>query len=390
MEIFKQKTQINFVGPAMKVMPVSTFLMLVSIVLFFTRGFNFGIEFAGGSEALVAFSEPMDVGQLRETADAIGLDQVEVVRFGVNDEGRYFFRTRTRSLLTQAETDKVRTAITDKVAAPEMWDTSDETGEQIRVKFAEGKDTTALQTAVREAGYPSAEVTRESGGANPVYVLRMPSIGERLSSALKEKFGDKFKTVERLESVGSVVGKQLTQQGVLALLYAVAGIVLYVIFRFDLRFGPGALFSLAHDAIITAGIWSALWLEFDLQIVAALLAILGYSVNDTVVIYDRIREKEREVVGKTLQENINSALNDTLSRTLITSGVALISVFAIMIFGGALTRGFAVAMAIGMFSGVYSTIYIAVPFTLIVDRYLAKKKAETGGAKATTAGASRP
>jgi preprotein translocase subunit SecF len=218
----------------------------------------------------------------------------------------------------------------------------------------------------------------QSQGTNPVYLVRMPSIRERLGAGLKAKFGEKFRDIERMESVGSAVGKQMREQGALSLLYAILGILLYVAFRFDARFGPGAIVSLMHDVIVTVGCFALFGWEFNLQIVAALLAILGYSVNDTVVIYDRIRETTQNTTGKSLGEIINLAINDCMSRTIITSAVTLLSVLAILIFGGAVTRGFATAMTIGMISGVYSTIAIAASMTLVVDRYLSKREAAAG------------
>jgi preprotein translocase subunit SecF len=348
----------------------------ISLVLF--KGLNFGTEFAGGTEALVAMTEPTQLDGIREVCDGIGLDQPEIVRYGLQDEGRYFVRSRTRSLLKPDEAEKVKSALAAQYGAPILWDATDETGEQIRVKFEKPVTKDELQATARESGFATAEVGVQSQGTNPVYLVRMPSIRERLGAGLKAKYGEKFRDIERMESVGSAVGKQMREQGALSLLYAILGILLYVAFRFDARFGPGAIVSLMHDVIVTVGCFALFGWEFNLQIVAALLAILGYSVNDTVVIYDRIRETTQNTTGKSLGEIINLAINDCMSRTIITSAVTLVSVLAILIFGGAVTRGFATAMTIGMVSGVYSTIAIAASMTLVVDRYLAKREAAAG------------
>jgi preprotein translocase subunit SecF len=172
------------------------------------------------------------------------------------------------------------------------------------------------------------------------------------------------------------------------MLYALIGILLYVSFRFDLRYSPGAVLALVHDVSIIVGVFALLGLEFNLPIIAALLAIIGYSLNDTIVIYDRVRETSNNSTGKTMGQIINQAINECMSRTIITSAVTLVSVLAILIFGGAVTRGFAAAMTIGMISGVYSTIAIAASVTMVIDRYFAKNAAAAPAAK--PAGAARP
>lgn len=381
MELFKTKTHFDFVGHLRQFAIFSSVLVLGSIALVAFKGLNFGTEFAGGTEALAAFTEPTELDGIRAVCNEIGLDQPEIVRYGIQDEGRYFVRSRTRSLLKPEEAEKVKSALVAKFGDPTIWDATDETGEQIRVRFAKSVTKDELQTTARESGFATVEVGVQSQGTNPIFLVRMPSIRERLGAGLKAKFGDKYRDIERMESVGSAVGKQMREQGALSLLYAILGILLYVAFRFDARFGPGAIVSLMHDVIVTVGCFALFGWEFNLQIVAALLAILGYSVNDTVVIYDRIRETTQNSVGKPLGEIINQAINECMSRTIITSSVTLLSVLSILIFGGAVTRGFATAMTIGMVSGVYSTIAIAASMTLVVDRYLSKRESASGAPK---------
>lgn len=388
MEIFKGKTHYDFVGNLPKFSVFSGALVLATILLVTFKGLNFGIEFAGGSEALAAFTQRTPVDDIRAVTNEVGLDQPEIVRYGFQDEGRYFIRSRTRSLLAPAEIDKVKAAVVAKHGEPKIWDASDETGEQIRVRFESTVTKDELQASAAESGIAGITVGVQSQGANPIYLLQMPSIRQRLAVAFKAKFGDTFREIERMESVGSAVGSQMREQGALSLLYAMLGILLYVAFRFDARFGPGAIVSLLHDVTVTVGAFALFGWEFNLQIVAALLAILGYSVNDTVVIYDRIREISNNSTGKTMGQIINQAINECMSRTIITSAVTLVSVLAILIFGGAVTRGFAAAMTIGMISGVYSTIAIAASVTMVIDRYFAKNASAAPAAK--PAGAARP
>ena len=393
MELFAKKTNYDFVGKIRVFGIFSAVLVLGTFLLLATKGLNFGIEFAGGTEALARFSEPVSSDELREVAAGIGLDQPDVVGYGSPAEARYLVRSRTRSLLTPAEADKVRAAVVEKLGEPALWDTTDETGEEIRVRFDAPKSEDDLRAAVQSAGIDGVQVAVQSAGTTPTWLVRMPGIRDRLSAAAKAKFGARFTQIERLESVGSAVGQQMKEQGVLALLYAIIGILLYIVFRFDLRFGPGAIVSLAHDVTVTVGAFALFGWEFNLQIIAALLAILGYSVNDTVVIYDRIRETAANSLNMPLRDVMNRALNDTLSRTFITSGVTLLSVLSILFFGGSVTEGFAIAMTIGMISGVYSTVYIASPVTLLMDGYLSTREAaaaERRAAEGAAAPAPRP
>ncbi|MFN3198109.1 MAG: protein translocase subunit SecF [Bradymonadia bacterium] len=372
MEFFKPGTRYDFLGKARPLVTMSVIIVLASWVLVFTKGINFGIDFAGGTEALAAFNNSQDTGAVKEVAESIGLDSPEVVTYGIGDEGRYFVRSRTQGLLKQAEIDKVKAAVEAKLGAAELFDATDETGEEIRVRFGEEKSLADLKAALGDAGFPTGEAVVQSQGAKPVYVLRLPGVGARLATALKAKFGDNFKEIQRLESVGSAVGKQLRNQGILAVLYALIGILLYVSFRFDLRYSPGAVLALFHDVSITIGIFSITGMEFSLPIIAALLAIVGYSLNDTIVVYDRIRESIELGLGKGLRENVNISINDCLSRTVLTSVTTFLAVLSIYIFGGGIIQNFAFAMLIGVVVGTYSSIYIASPAVLAMDAYLAK------------------
>jgi len=165
--------------------------------------------------------------------------------------------------------------------------------------------------------------------------------------------------IRRVEFVGPQVGDELAEDGGLAMLYALIGILIYVSFRFEYRFAIGSVVALIHDVIITLGFFSLFRLEFDLTVLAALLAVIGYSLNDTIVVFDRIRETFLRKRKGEPEEIVNSALNDTLSRTLMTSGTTLLVVFSLYLFGGAIIHDFAIALLLGIGVGTYSSIYIA-------------------------------
>lgn len=385
MEFFKPHTRYDFLSKAKPMVTISVVLVLASWVLVFTNGLNFGIDFAGGTEALAAFTEAQDTDKIKEIATEIGLDHPEVVTYGIGDEGRYFVRSRTQGLLTQDEIAKIQGAVEAKLGAPELFDATDEAGEEIRVRFDGEKSLADLKAALVDAGFPEGEAVVQSQGARPVYILRVPGVGARLSAALKAGMGDQFTEIQRLESVGSAVGEQLRNQGILAVLYALIGILLYVSFRFDLRYSPGAVLALFHDVSITIGIFSVTGMEFSLPIIAALLAIVGYSLNDTIVVYDRIRESVELGLSKHLKENVNISINDCLSRTVLTSVTTFLAVLSIYLFGGGIIQNFAFAMLVGVVVGTYSSIYIASPAVLAMDSYLAKHNSNapsTGAAEA--------
>ena len=190
-------------------------------------------------------------------------------------------------------------------------------------------------------------------------------LGDRILESLKETASDV--TLRRSEFVGPAVGEELTNQGGLGLLTALAVVMIYVAFRFQLKFAVGAVVALFHDVMITLGLFSVARWNFDLTVVAALLAVIGYSLNDTIVVSDRIRENFRKIRRGSPFDIINTSLNQTLGRTLITSFTTLIVLFALLILGGELIRGFAIGLIIGVLVGTYSSIYIAANVLLLLN-----------------------
>lgn len=221
-----------------------------------------------------------------------------------------------------------------------------------------------IRTTLKEGGFNDAAV--QNFGSIRDILIYMPVIETKnmadLSNevvAVLQKDSAETIDVRRVEFVGPQVGEELTEDGGLAMLYALIGILIYVSFRFEYRFAIGSVVALIHDVIITLGLFSLFRLEFDLTVLAAILAVIGYSLNDTIVVFDRIRETFlRKRKGDSF-EIVNSALNDTLSRTLMTSGTTLLVVFSLYWFGGTVIHDFAIALLLGIVVGTYSSIYIA-------------------------------
>jgi preprotein translocase subunit SecF len=194
------------------------------------------------------------------------------------------------------------------------------------------------------------------------------AIGEKVLKALQDDKADQNNKVElrRVEFVGAEVGENLAQQGALAVIVALMATMIYIAFRFEFRFAISAAVALLHDPILILGIFAALQLEFDLATLAAILAVIGYSLNDTIVVYDRVRENFRKVRGQSTEEILNLSINQTLSRTLMTSALTLLVVLALFFFGGASLKGFSTAFTIGIVIGTYSSIYIAGALALML------------------------
>ncbi|MCK5663815.1 MAG: protein translocase subunit SecF [Thiotrichaceae bacterium] len=237
-------------------------------------------------------------------------------------------------------------------------------GSVIEVGFKESVDLKPIREALDKAGYGDA-IVQHFGSAKEVLIRLVPREGQNkaeLSSLLipilSEQSANKM-DVRRVEFVGPQVGEELREDGGLAVLYALIAILIYVSLRFEYRFSLGAVAALIHDVIITLGVFSILQLDFDLSVLAAILAVIGYSLNDTIVVFDRIRENFRKIRKKTSFEVINLSINQTISRTLVTSLTTLLVLIALYSFGGEVIEAFALALIIGVIVGTYSSIYVA-------------------------------
>ena len=237
-------------------------------------------------------------------------------------------------------------------------------GTLIEVGYSQDVDVEEIRGQLSEGGYGDAMIQR-FGTPRDILIRVAPQeeiSNEKISNdifGLLQASTDKELELRRVEFVGPQVGDELTEKGGLAMLYTLIAILIYVALRFEWRFAVGSIVALVHDVIFTIGLFSILWATFDLPVLAAILAVIGYSLNDTIVVFDRIRENFRKIRKGSPVEIINISLNETLSRTVITSGTTLIVLFALFIFGGEIIHGFAMALLIGIIIGTYSSIFIA-------------------------------
>ncbi|AEY01059.1 protein-export membrane protein SecF [Oceanimonas sp. GK1] len=243
-------------------------------------------------------------------------------------------------------------------------------GTVVEVAFEQAVELDAVRARLDQSGLAGATV--QHFGTSRDLLIRMPpqeganvqQQGEAVIAAMQQLSANA--EMKRLEFVGPAIGKELAEQGGLAILVALLCILLYVGMRFEWRLASGAVLSLAHDVIITLGVFSWLQIEVDLTIVAALLTVVGYSLNDTIVVFDRVRENFRRVREATTARVFDEAITDTLSRTLITSATTLVVVVALFMKGGALIHGFATALLLGIGFGTYSSIYIASAWAMLL------------------------
>ncbi|HAB92854.1 MAG TPA: protein translocase subunit SecF [Pseudomonas sp.] len=238
-------------------------------------------------------------------------------------------------------------------------------GTLIELNYEQAADLNKIREQLQSGGYPDA-VVQSFGAVNDVLV-RMPGddpeLGNQVAEVLRQDVSSQM-LVKRVEFVGPAVGEELRDQGGLGILLALAGIMIYLGFRFQWKFGVGAIVGLFHDVIITLGVFSYFQFTFDLTVLAAILAIIGYSLNDTIVVFDRIRENFRFLRNTSLIDNINISTTQTLLRTLATSISTLLAVGALLFFGGDNLWGFALALFIGITAGTYSSVYISSIFLI--------------------------
>jgi preprotein translocase subunit SecF len=247
-------------------------------------------------------------------------------------------------------------------------------GSLVQARFATPRQTDEVRTALSEKAIAAADI-QDLGNDGREFLIRVPlseegseSVSDRVANTLKEKFGADQVEILRVEAVGPRVGEALREKAILAILFATLMMGIYIWLRFEWRFGIGTGAAILHDVIIVVGALIAFGYEFDLNIVASLLTVVGFSVNDKVVVSDRIRETRRKDRRSPLATIINRSINDTLSRTILTNGTAFLAVLSLYLLGGSVLHGFSFALVIGSLVGTYSSIYIASTIVLFFER----------------------
>ena len=311
MEFLKRDTQFDFLGKRRLAGMISLALIAVGIASLLVRGLNFGIDFTGGTLVEVSYKDSVTVERVREQLKSAQFDGARIQYFGTS-----------RDILVRLPVGTVENSA----------GISSEIMETLRLPYLETVAESpqgGVQQCVSELGLGECKVQ-----------------------------------MRRVEFVGPQVGGELTEKGGLAMIYALIGILIYVAWRFEWRFAVGAVAALVHDVLITISIFSLFGLEFSLPVLAALLAVIGYSLNDTIVVFDRMRENFRKMRKGGVLEVMNSSINQTLRRTILTSLTTLLVVVTLLLIGGEVIKGFSFALFIGILVGTYSSIFIASPVVL--------------------------
>jgi preprotein translocase subunit SecF len=369
MEFVRPGTYIDFMKVRGPVITVLGLLATLSLISLFYPGPKYGIDFAGGTEIQLAFNGDVTSSDLRQALEEAGYARPDVIR-AEGKPSEYIIRVGEVSSLPEEQIDKIRESAAAALGADVLREMKvSPGGDKITLRVSGPVNEQQLQEALEAGGAHVRSLSALSGSSDPRYEAYLVGVADELVSQLQKRFGERApEAALRVEWVGPKAGQQLRDAAIQSLLYAIVFIMLYVAFRFDLRFAPGGVIAMLHDALITLGIYVLLQKEVNLTTVAALLTIMGYSINDTIVIYDRIRENMVRVRDKSLRELINISTSQTLTRTTITSLTTLLSVSAFLFFGTGVVQDLAFALGIGIIIGTLSSIFVAAPITEVIDR----------------------
>jgi preprotein translocase SecF subunit len=425
MEWIKPGSNFDFMKASRFWVPFSVGLTVASVALVAVKGFDSGIDFKGGTKVIAEFKRDAGVerGAIKGVVDdlvakqtGITGTQVEVQDFDVGaaanaDTVKYQVFTELPSLLTPLKKLEISKEVEkhfgkgctveipheagDKfyVNLPEDWPLAAARAEIAKVFAAAGhghvsavsdKEERILSDVTREkdllltardemvkaeAQKVEDEANRKIGAlTDSRFTVEVQAIKDQVTDSLKTRFGAGFVDVLSTASVSPSVGKELFQTGMLAMLYAIIGILIYIALRYDMKFAPGAVACLIHDVAVVFGVMSLLDIKFTLPIVAAILTIIGYDINDTVIVYDRIRENMQKGKGGDLARIINISINETLSRTIMTSLLTELTLVSIWLLGGGTIKDFAFTVFVGIILGTYSSIFVASPLTLYLEK----------------------
>jgi preprotein translocase subunit SecF len=382
---------IDFVRWRVPFMGASAVLVTLSWVAFFVIGPNWGTDFTGGTQIHLQFCEAAgpakdcvpkatDIGDVRRGLAGLGLADDAVQAVNGSDSGQFLFRIAD-PMFGMADLEQQLRGELTKLYGPgwvaELSGTAEVSARFVVTYTGDYKDPRALAKDL-QAAFPRAYTN--PGKQNDQVVIEIPGLADRITALVAAELDDRPFVVLSTDSVGPKVGADLRQQGFISLLATGLLILVYVAFRFDIEYAPGAVVALFHDVSMTVGVLVLLQLDFSLQTVGALLTILGYSINDTIVIYDRIRENKDRYRASDLATLINKSVSETLTRTIATSFTVFIALLAFLVWGGPVLRDFAITMLCGLVFGTYSTVYIASPlimYTTDLKPWLAKLVAVT-------------
>jgi preprotein translocase subunit SecF len=353
---FFRNTNIDFLGKKWYFLAFSLIFSVAGLLsIFFWHGIPFGVDFKGGTLVYVKFAQTPDLNQIRTAMDRAGLKDPKIQSYG--DAGN------NEVLIEQQQAGKQDLNNTGPSSLQQYLLSKDplHLGIDAAAKYlAIGQQIDDFRNKQRGGVLKSVDDLK---GVAPAEVV----------AAMEQDFYTSDFAVRNVEIVGPQVGGQLRKQALWATLYSLGGMLVYLWYRFELIYGVGAVVACFHDTIITIGFFSLLNKDITLTVIAAILTLIGYSMNDTIVVYDRIRENIKLLRRDELADVVNKSINQTLSRTILTSGLTFLTVLSLYVFGGEVLRGFSLALVIGILIGTYSSIAVAAPMLVAYTEWRAKK-----------------
>jgi preprotein translocase subunit SecF len=394
MEIFKN-TKFDFLGKKWPCLIVSLVLVIVSVAILTTKGPVYGIDFRGGALMTVQFAGQPPLEKIRSAMSNGIKGEVSVQNFtGANARNQVEIGTEMAS---EDQLAKNRQAM-EEILAKTFG--NPQPGKLDFNNSGRAEVVAVLQEALARNNVPMNEqqladlVAAMKDRANTAHsglltnfnqLSGVPGVNTGVLKSLDEVCYLAPYAVKSVESVGPKVGAELRKKAVLATLYALGGMLVYIAFRFEWIYGLGAVIAVFHDTVVTVGVFALLGKEISMTVIAALLTLVGYSMNDTIVIFDRIRENLKLSRREPLEAVMNNSINQTLSRTIMTSGLTLLTALALLIWGGRVLHGFAFALVFGIIIGTYSSVFIASPIVLFWHNRADKRRKEVSAASAARA-----
>lgn len=386
-EIVHPHSSYEFIGNKKYWIGTSIVLTLLTIIMLPLNAFvlkgrghmlNWGVDFRGGSEVVIEFTKAVDVGEVRKALAEIGLHDAEVVKYD-DPTGKkpwnYMIRAGAVSVVSEKQAQQIRESLAKEGDATLKSFEWSEGGDKIYLRYDKPVEPATIASSLKAIGVNSNQTQAFGRPEDHTYEVTLVGLDTEIRRALDAKLGEgAVGAIPQVESVGAKAGKQLQLDAARSLIYAILLIMVYIAFRFDFRYGPGTVLALLHDAVLVIGAFAVTYKEFSLTTVAAVLTIIGFSMNDTIVVFDRIRENAARMRDRKFDRVVNISINETLSRTILTSATVFFVTLAMNIFGVGVIRDFAFAMNVGVIVGTYSSIFIASPVLIwLNDKYQASQ-----------------
>ena len=372
---------------------VSTLLSLMGLsVVVFHKGLNVGIDFAGGTQVVVQFRQPPTADALRASLTGVGLGDATIQAYGATNPDQFMIRTRLQGNKEEGQEEEILAAL-DRIYNPgshPAFDLNKGGAEGLAALLLENDplqlraaDETAARAAYKEVADGILGVRRQLGIVRDWKQLAgVPGMTPEIQQVLQQRTYLGSLAVLSREVVGPTVGAELRQRGILAVVASMVAMLVYIWIRFELRFGIGAVIALIHDVLVTLGLYALMGFEFNLTTIAAFLTLVGYSVNDSVVVFDRVRETLRKSRRIPFEKLLNDSVNQTLSRTVLTATSVFLACLALLFLGGEVLRGFSFVMTVGVVVGTYSSVFVAASFALLWESLVQKRRAAAAGGQA--------